>query len=89
MKYVMRVMGFANGQDCPIAGQYLEWFDFDQGWGRGYGEFTLDLARAKKFSSREEALTFWQTQSRAKPLRPNGKPNRPLTATTVLIEPVA
>lgn len=80
---VLRVAGFANGQDCSIAGQYLKLFDFDTVDGLGYGEFTLDRAEAMKFETAADALLFWRRQSRTVPTRPDGHPNRPLTCTTI------
>lgn len=51
----------------------------------GYGRirFTQDRARAKRFPSVIEALDYWKRPSTVRPLRDDGKPNRPLTAYTV------
>ena len=87
-RYVIVAVAFANRVPCPIAGQYLEAFDFEAHNGRGFGQFTTDLAHAMKFSSHIEALEYWRTQSHTQPFRTDGKPNRPLTSTTVCIEPV-
>lgn len=76
-------MGFANGAPCPIMGQYLKAFDFDAHDGRGFGEFTRDPAKAMKFASIGEATAFWKTPSKVRPLREDGRPNRPLAATTI------
>lgn len=53
----------------------------------GWGEitFTVDPARAMRFDTNAEAYMFWQTVSAVRPLRPDGEPNRPLTAWTVEI----
>lgn len=40
---------------------------------------------AIKFSSHAEAAELWKTQSKRTPFRPDGKPNRPLTAYSVSI----
>jgi hypothetical protein len=41
MSYVvMKIVGFASGAPCPIAGQYLKDFDFEAYEGLGHGEFT-------------------------------------------------
>jgi hypothetical protein len=48
--------------------------------GRGYATFTPKLEEAAKFESLEKALECWQTQSKTRPYREDGKPNRPLTA---------
>lgn len=54
--------------------------------GRGYVEFTDSPSEALSFATAGEALTFWKTQSKTVPLRPDGKPNRPMTAYTIVIE---
>lgn len=43
------------------------------------------LAQALRFRSAAEAMMCWRLQSKTVPLRPDGKPNRPLTALTVEI----
>jgi hypothetical protein len=84
--FVIRAVGFANGVPCPHEGQFLESFDHDAYDGRGYGEYTARPSKAKHFNSYGEALDFWGKRSTVKPLREDGKPNRPLTALTVVIE---
>jgi hypothetical protein len=44
---------------------------------------TRDRARAMRFANNGEAMTAWNMVSNARPLRPDGKPNKPLTALTV------
>jgi len=84
---VMRVVEFAAGEECPVAGHYLKSFDFDAYNGQGYGEFTANIEQAMKFPNRAAAMEFWGRQSTIKPLRPDGLPNKPLTSTTMSIEP--
>jgi hypothetical protein len=85
MTKVIRVVGFASGRPCPVGGLYLKSFDFDAANGLGYGEFTFDPADAMSFPDAGAALTFWNTQSKVRPNRSDGEPNRPLTCTTVEI----
>jgi hypothetical protein len=47
---------------------------------------TADPTQARSFNSMEAALEFWRQRSTSCPTRPDGKPNRPLTAFTVSIE---
>ena len=75
------------GHHCPHAGQYLEAFYHDLPDGLGYGKFTSDPKKAKRFASRADAMVFWNTQSTVKPLRADGQPNKPLTALSVSVEP--
>ena len=86
MTVVLRAVGFANGVPCPHAGQWLRSFDFEAHNGRGFGIFTQRRHRAMKFADTAAALAFWGRQSETKPLRPDGQPNKPLTALTVTIE---
>jgi hypothetical protein len=44
-----------------------------------------DPAKAKRFQSKAEAIKFTRQQSKNVPYRPDGYPNRPLTAFTVEI----
>lgn len=80
MTHVIKILGWANGALCPHINQYVETFDHDAHDGAGYGEFTPDIDKAMKFKSAAEAMQFWNKQSTARPLRPDGKPNKPLTA---------
>jgi hypothetical protein len=57
-------------------------------WG-GSIHLTSDRDCARRFATAAEALTAWTTQSTVRPLRPDGKPNKPLTALTVEIEHVS
>ncbi len=82
---LIKVVAFASGAACPIAGQYLRTFDFEAEGGRGFGTFTFDPNKARAFPDAGAALDFWRTQSRTRPYRADGQPNRPLTSTTVEI----
>lgn len=83
---LMKIVSFADGRPGPYDGQYLERFDpeYDHGLGRIWS--TPDPDRAMHFESLTEALTLWKTQSRTRPTRSDGKPNRPMTALTVTFE---
>lgn len=49
----------------------------------GYAEWTADPKEAMVFGNAGEAIQFYRTQSKVTPLRPDGKPNLPLTAFSV------
>jgi hypothetical protein len=85
--HVIRAVAFANGVPCPIAGQWLRSFDFEYGNGRGDGYFVTDPRKAKVFDSQADAIAFWNTVSKCKPVREDGQPNKPLTSTTFEITP--
>lgn len=60
--------------------QYLQDYDIEAYDGRGWAIGTNDLKKAKRFASMSEAIDAWNTQSKVRPLREDGKPNKPLTA---------
>lgn len=68
-------------------GEYLQWSDPDANNGMGDDRWTKNIKRAKKFATFADAAACWKAQSTVKPLRPDGKPNRPMTAWSVTIEP--
>ena len=77
-----------RGGPDRMLGEYLQFADIEAHGGRGYAEFTKKLKRAKRFASYEAAFEFWRAQSKTLPLRPDGQPNRPLTAFNITIEEV-
>lgn len=83
---VIRAVMFANGTPCPHAGQFLKGANFEAFNGQGHMTFTEDITQALKFSNVGAAMAFWATTSKGHPRRPDGKPNRPLTALTIEIE---
>ena len=80
---LMRVLGLGDGRASAWVGMYLCTADFDANGGIGDFTFTSDPRRAMRFADSAALLMFWRTQSTVLPLRPDGKPNRPLTALTV------
>lgn len=87
MSSVIRFIGTPTQIFPEDARPYL--VDFvDTPDGRGKIESSLELAKAKRFAGVSEALRFYMTQSKYVPLRPDLRPNRPLTAYTVDIRPV-
>jgi len=84
--FLIQAVRFANGVPCPHSWQFLKSFDFEHEDGLGYGTFTKDPNKAMRFVNAAEAMQFWNTQSTVRPLREDGKPNKPLTALTIAIE---
>ena len=76
----IQAVGFGNGMPCDCVGQYLESFDPHAYGGRGYVTRTPDLSKAMRFANKAEALGMLRRQPTVRPLRPDGKPNRPLAA---------
>ena len=83
---VLRIISAAHGIPSPVDGGYVVRCDVDARGGRGEVEATTDPRRALHFPDTEWALRYWRRQSRIQPLRPDGLPNRPLTAYTVEVE---
>jgi hypothetical protein len=81
---VVCLTGWGHGP--YVAGEWLESYDPDANEGRGYAEFTRDPARALSFESMADAWACWNQQSRVRPLREDGQPNKPLTAFTITVE---
>jgi hypothetical protein len=87
MTHVIRILGY--GSDIASrAGRYVSSFDPDFADGRGHVGVSSDPADALRFPDAAAAWECWRTQSTVQPLRMDGKPNRPMTAYTVTIEPL-
>jgi len=92
VSYVMVCAGLAGrsrtGRPAPV-GQYLKSYDPEAHDGQGAVVWTRDVTEARVFLTHREALLCWQWIPRNRPRRPDGQPNRPLTAFTIEISPVA
>ena len=78
----------AYARDEVVHGDYLEWSDPNAKFGMGDEQWTTDLAKAKRFPTFTAAMECWKAQSTLAPMRPDGKPNRPLTAWSVTVQEV-
>ncbi len=67
----------------PRTGQYIKFFDVARHNGKDPFPMTDDVTQAAQWDDASTALAFWKTQSIVRPFRPDGKPNRPLTALSV------
>jgi hypothetical protein len=79
---------FGATMTTPETGKFLKEFDVGAHDGRVDRcpiPTTDKIEEALHFENAGEALIFWSTESRVKPRRPDGKPNRPLTAFSVEI----
>lgn len=79
MPVIIKCRGVAGPFKTNATGLFLKDCDFEFSNGRGQAVFTNDVRQAMKFATMQAALAYWQTQSRTVPMRPDGKPNRPLT----------
>lgn len=82
MPVIVKCVGSASGQILGVEGQYLMAFDLEAHQGQGMVDFTRDQARARRWADMAAFHADYKSVPLARPLRPDGKPNRPLTATT-------
>lgn len=75
-------LSLADGRTEGIGavGCYLAHYDPEANGGQGSASWTPDPAEAMAFESGMAAMECYRAQPRARPLRADGKPNRPLTA---------
>lgn len=75
----------AYGDMVLKEGTYLKDFDNDvrAEYPSGAVNATDDTALAMRFNSPGDVFAAWNSQSKTCPLRPDGRPNKPLTAFTI------
>jgi hypothetical protein len=79
---VIKCVELVNGDPGP-SGQYLAKYDSK----RGFSVWTRHKAKAMKFADAAEAFMLWNSVHELEPVRAHdGKPNKPLTAFTIVIE---
>ena len=78
------LISLADGRtDGVPVGAYLASYDPDGDGGNGVAIWTRDPAQAMTFAAGEAATACYRAVPLNRPLRPDGKPNRPLTLFTV------
>lgn len=86
MKYVIKVYGLYEAE--PFDGQMVKSYAPEAFEGLGDVETTSSLSEALKFDTLRKAVAFSRQPASNMPMRPDGKPNRPLTAFTLEFVPV-
>lgn len=79
------IHGLPSGQPTPVDGKWLSFYDPRAFNGRGEIRGTHDPMQALAFPTHGEAIITWQLGHGT---RTDGRPNKPLTAFTVSIEPL-
>ncbi|HEY6415281.1 MAG TPA: hypothetical protein VIX41_03555 [Acidimicrobiales bacterium] len=91
-RFRIRCMGLAGtvtaGPGGSPDGQLLRSYDPEAHDGRGWADWTLLESEAITFPTPDEAWRYIMREPTARPRRPDGRPNRPLTAFHLLVEPV-
>jgi hypothetical protein len=91
---VIQIASLIDGTRTPFDGQYVVEYDPGrQGFEPGTGKpmlchlvTTPDIESATRYT-KLEALALWRAVDPEHPVRRDGKPNRPLTAFSVVIAP--
>jgi hypothetical protein len=71
----------------PEVGWFVKAYDPDAHDGRGEVWWTPDPLDAMLFENGALAFDCYRQTSTVRPWRPDGRPNRPLTACTISVEP--
>ena len=72
-----------DGSKSRPEGKFLAEFDPEFAEGRGLAKWTADWRKAMAFDSMGPAFELWRAIPASRPVRDDGKPNRPLTAFSV------
>jgi hypothetical protein len=83
MPWIMQILGEADDIMEQYAPIYLKTFDLEANGGHGAMQCTKDKSEAFKWDSMIDLMMAWKAPSESRPLRPDGKPNRPLTAFSI------
>lgn len=82
-RHVIRVI---TDPTQPEAGPLVSYYNPDADGGRGAVRLTVEPTEAATFDTAAEAAEFYRQTSTVRPTRPDGQPNRPLTAYTVMLD---
>lgn len=87
MKVTIQVLGAADDTKTPHDGRYVVAWTPHTRYGTLACTTTQDRAQASRFT-KAEAYMRWRTISMRDPVRPDGKPNRPLAALNCVFEEI-
>ena len=83
MAAIIRIVGLATSETTSADGMYVTEYTPDGNDGQGMLTLTPHRHAAKRYSSKADAMAQWMAVSRTHPTRPDGKPNRPMSAFSV------
>jgi len=79
----MRILGYASGAECRHAGCYVAVMaDDSNGWCL---TTTDDIRGAQRWADHAAAHAAWNAIDSRHPWRPDGEPNKPMTAYSVAV----
>lgn len=83
--YLIKILSVAGAiiDSKGLVGGYLRRYDPEAHDGQGHMESTNDVAEAVRFETVADALRAYQAVPKKRPRRPDGRPNKPLTAFTI------
>lgn len=84
-RYIIKCVGWMILSPCPIEGEYLERVEFEVPVTEQMSWWTRDPEKAMAFPDFGAAYAAWKAERHFDGLRPDGRPDRPLTAFTVEI----
>lgn len=92
MDYIIKILGIqilgpAVGGASPYNDTFLVGCDFNGRDGWGTYDVSGDPGDARRFKTMADAVDYYRRTSDVRPIRPDGRPNRPLTALTVEVIP--
>jgi hypothetical protein len=89
MSYVIRCLGISGIQlhGPSPEGLLLKSYDPEGHDGLGDADWTADPEKAMRFADVSAAMQCLRQVPECRPVRPDGKPNRPLTAYHITFEP--
>lgn len=79
---VMEIWADADGNTVSER-TFLAEYDADVDAYRGRVVLTNDINKAMRFADFQDMMACWQRVSKTVPLRPDGRPNRPLSAFSI------
>lgn len=85
---IVMVVGNSGGGTTPHDGRYVVHWDPHTEYGILKLTSSVQRGLARRFASAEQVLKEWRTISKHHPVRPDGKPNRPLSGITISVEPL-
>jgi len=70
-------------------GKFLEMYDPEFQGGHGMVSWSHSIIRAKQYPTKVEAWADWSAIPASRPIRDDGKPNRPLTSFSIEVLPTS